>query len=184
MTVGGLSAFQGLYVVQHHSSGKQHYELLDEAAAEQARIADDMGLRVKHDFFPQFYSAKDELRFYRALGDKAKAEYWRSPLLLVRAGLYNLWSFWFQGKTNRATILNMILTIPFLILVTIGSLAAFRRELSIGLLLIFVAAFVAAHLPVIAVARYYIPLVPLLAIPAALPVASVIMHWGRIRFNN
>jgi len=177
MTQGGLAAFQGLYVVEHRSSGMQHHELLSAAAAEQERIADAMGVRVQHGFYPQFYSAIDEVRYYRALGKKAIAEYRRSPVLLLRVVLYNLWGFWFQGKTNKATVLNMALTIPFLFLVTIGMFAAMRRKLYVGPLILVVGAFVAAHLPIIAVARFYIPLVPLLAVPASLPISLALSRW-------
>jgi 4-amino-4-deoxy-L-arabinose transferase-like glycosyltransferase len=176
-TLGGLAAFQGLYVVEHRSTGKQHWELLNEAAEEQARIARDMGFRSQTTFFPQFYSAADEVRYYRALGDKAKAKYEKSPSLLLQVGAYNLWAFWFQGKTNKATTLNMVLTIPFLILSTIGAYVAVRRRFCVGPLLLVVTTFVAVHLPLIAVARFYIPLVPLLAVPAALPIALALLHW-------
>jgi len=177
MTQGGLAVFQGLYVVEHRSAGKQHHELLSAATKEQARIADAMGLRVQHGFYPQFYSATDEVRYYRALSEKAMAEYRKSPALLLRVGFYNLWAFWFQGKTNKATALNMALTFPFLFLVTIGMYAAIRRKLCVGPLMLVVGAFVAAHLPIIAVARFYIPLVPLLAVPAALPIALALLRW-------
>lgn len=176
-TLGGLVAFQGQYVAEHHSTGKQHWELLNEAAQEQERIARDMGFRRKLTFFPQFYSAADEVRYYRALGDEAKAKYEKSPSLLLQVGTYNLWAFWFQGKTTKATTLNMVLTIPFLILSTIGAYVAMRRRFCVGPLLLVVTAFVAVHLPLIAVARFYIPLVPLLAVPAALPIASGLLRW-------
>jgi 4-amino-4-deoxy-L-arabinose transferase-like glycosyltransferase len=177
MTIGGLAAFQGLYVVEHRSTGKQHHEILSDAAMEQARIADAMGLHVRHGFFPQFYSALDEVRYYRVLGEKAKAEYQKSPSLLLRVVLHNLWGFWFQGRTNQATALNMVLTIPFLFLFTIGTYAAMRRKFCVGPLLLVVGTFFATHLPIIALARYYVPLVPLLAVPAALPIALALLHW-------
>jgi 4-amino-4-deoxy-L-arabinose transferase-like glycosyltransferase len=177
MTIGGLAAFQGLYVVEHRSTGKQHHEILSDAAMEQARIADAMGLHVRHGFFPQFYSALDEVRYYRVLGEKAKAEYQKSPSLLLRVVLHNLWGFWFQGRTNQATALNMVLTIPFLFLFTIGTYAAMRRKFCVGPLLLVVGTFFATHLPIIALARYYVPLVPLLAVPAAMPIALALLHW-------
>jgi 4-amino-4-deoxy-L-arabinose transferase-like glycosyltransferase len=176
-TLGGLAAFQGLYVVEHPSSGKQHGELLNEAAEEQVRIARDMGFRSLPDFFPQFYSAADEVRYYRALGDSAKAKYEDSPSLLLKVGIHNLWAFWFQGKTSKATTMNMVLTIPFLILSAAGACVARRRRFCVGPLLLVVTVFVAVHLPLIAVARFYIPLVPLLAVPAALPIALALSRW-------
>jgi 4-amino-4-deoxy-L-arabinose transferase-like glycosyltransferase len=176
MTVGGLAAFQGLYVVEHRSAGKQNYEILSDAAMEQERIADEMGLHVRRGFFPQFYSAKDEVLYYQALGEKVKREYQKSPYLLLRVISHNLWGFWFQGRTDQATALNMFLTIPFLFLFTIGSYVAMRRKLGVGPLLLVVGTFIATHLPIIGLARYYIPLVPLLSIPAALPIAMVILY--------
>ena len=136
-----------------------------------------MGLRVQYDFFPQFYSATDEVCYYRALGEKTKAKYLKSPSLLLRVGVYNLWGFWFRGKTNQATKMNMAFTIPFLFLIVIGTYATMQRKICIWPLLLVVGAFIASHLFFIGVARYYIPLIPLLAVPAAFPIALVLLRW-------
>src|SRR5262249_24588902 len=63
MSIGGYTAFQGLYVVKNRHSGKEHSELLWEAVAQQFEIAKSMGLRFsdKDPFFPLFYSTDDEL---------------------------------------------------------------------------------------------------------------------------
>jgi hypothetical protein len=76
--------------------------------------------------------------------------------------------------------LNLALTIPLLILVIIGTFLSLRRKLLIVPLLAVVGGFMVVHLPVIAVARFHIPLVPLLAIPAALPVSwALLRKWPK-----
>jgi 4-amino-4-deoxy-L-arabinose transferase-like glycosyltransferase len=174
MTVGGLALFQGVEVVKHEGENKDHLELLDDAAVRQSRIAHEMGLHVHEDFFPQFYNVDDELKFYNELGRRAWEDYRNHPMLLVRAIVHNSWSFWFQGRTETATILDLFIMIPFLALSTIGAVLIIRREPRGWILVISIVAFMLPHLVIIALARHCSTIIPLLAVltSGCLPVAA------------
>jgi hypothetical protein len=164
MTVGGAAMFQGLYVVQHENENKNDFELLDDASLAQIGIGQSMHLRMKEDFFPQFYSPQDEVRFYRALGETAWHEYMASPSLIGRAVLHNLWSFWFEGRTRTATLLNIVIMVPFLALSIYGGIRAVRREPECWLLVAAIIAFMLPHLFIIALLRHATTLFPIMAI--------------------
>jgi 4-amino-4-deoxy-L-arabinose transferase-like glycosyltransferase len=181
MTVGGLVAFQGLYVVEHKGERQQHFQLLDRAAREQERIAQELGLKHRRAFFPQFYTAEDETFYYGHLGGIVMARFRESPALLARVALHNAWAFWFQGRNVRATLINTALVVPLLALVAAGLVLAYREKRRVTPLVLFVVSFVAAHLFMIAVARFYVPIIPLLAIPAAIAALRVVGHGLRGR---
>ena len=174
MTVGGLVAFQGLYVVEHEGEGKQHFELLNQASREQERIARELGLKHRPGFFPQFYTTEDETFYYGHLGSIVLARFRESPGLLATIAFRNAWAFWLQGRTARATLLNTVLTIPLLAMFVAGLVLAYREGRLITPVVLFIVSFVTAHLFMIAVARFYVPIIPLLAIPAAIAVAQVV----------
>lgn len=173
MTLQGGALFQGVHVVEGRASGKEHCTLLMEAVAEQDRIAQEMGMRYKPEFFPRFYRAKDEVRYYSHLGELGMQEYRRAPGLLAEAIAYNGYAFWFQGRTRRATTLNAIVTAPFLLLAASGLVIGRRRGFTFAPITLFVLMFYVVHLPIIAVARYHIPLIPLLAVPAGLALGAL-----------
>jgi 4-amino-4-deoxy-L-arabinose transferase-like glycosyltransferase len=175
MTVAGLAAFQGQYVVEHLSTGLPHRQILEGAAAQQLVIAREMQLRTKASFFPQFYDAQDEIRYYGELGHRTWARFLQRPTLLARAALYNSWAFWFQGRTPTATLLNSAVTAPFLALAAWGLMIGSRRGVDLTTILVSGASYYLPHLFILALARYYIPLVPLLAVLAALP-AEALVH--------
>ena len=165
MTVGGLAVFQGVEVVKHGGGeNKDHADLLDDAAVEQSRIAHEMGLRVHEDFFPQFYNVHDELEFYNELGRRAWEDYRNHPVLLARAIVHNSWAFWFQGRTETATILDLFIMVPFLALSTIGAVLIIYREPRGWILVISIIAFMLPHLVIIALARHCSTIIPLMAV--------------------
>ncbi len=175
MSVGGLAAFQGAYVAKNQGRGKEHAGLVFEAAAEQNEIARSMGLRFTDKgtpFFPQFYTIQDELTYYGHLGDLVLQDYRQHPSSLLKAVSYNAAAFWIQGRTAKATLYNALLTIPYLGLSIGGMVLALRQHCKIAPLVLFIGAFYVLHLPVIAMARYYVPLVPLLSI-----LASISLLW-------
>jgi hypothetical protein len=174
MTVGGLAAFQGQYVVMNLSSGKDHWVLLAEAAQRQGEIAQEMKLRNKGFFFRQFYSVADELSFYSELRRRTWKAYAESPSLVAKAVAYNTVAFWVQGKTARATAANALIALPFLWMVVIGVRNAWKQEHDITVLIVFAVCFILPHLLIVSVARFYIPLLPALGALAAVPLASVL----------
>jgi 4-amino-4-deoxy-L-arabinose transferase-like glycosyltransferase len=172
-TAGSVSFFQGQYVVKNMPSPKDHAVLLEEAADRQVDLARQMGLRSVGYFFQQFYSVADEMAFYSELSRQTWKEYARSPLLIFKAAAYNLIAFWVQGRTWSATAANAIIALPLLLLVAMGIRSAERQGYDVSLLVVFVACFLLPHLLIIAIARFYVPLLPPLAVLAAVPLASV-----------
>jgi 4-amino-4-deoxy-L-arabinose transferase-like glycosyltransferase len=172
MTVSGLAAFQGAYVIKHLDSKVEYVELLNHAADEQITIANSMGLKTKGWFFPQFFKVEDEVSFYRELGRRAAVDYRREPKLIVHAIVHNAWAFWMTGRTRRATMLNAILTLPLLTLSGIGLTIGIKRGLEVSQFALIIVVFMIPHLFILAMARYYIPLVPFVAILAAIPLAK------------
>ena len=173
-TLGGLAFFQGTYIVTHFATGREHHILLNEAAAEQGVIAQQMGLKFKPGFFPLFYSISDEIKYYDHLGDIVKSRFVEQPSLLLDVIGFNSIGFWVQGRTAKATALNTILVLPFLVLAIWGAYAGWRQSLMVGPILLFIGAFYVPHLPTIGMARYHVPLIPLLAILACIPLRYVI----------
>ena len=174
MSVGGMAAYQGLYIAAHRHTGREQYVLDKEAAAEMGSIAQQMRLKFKPGFFPQFYTISDEVKFYSHLGDLVKMRYVEEPSLLFDVIGFNSRGFWVQGRTAKATTLNMILVLPFLALAIWGAYAGWRKSLMVGPILLFVGTFFAAHVLILGQARYHVPLIPLLAVLACIPLRSVI----------
>jgi hypothetical protein len=179
MTVGGLAMFQGVHVVKNLGSGKEHWQLIDEAAADQLRVAREMNLRVRPEFFPQFYAPADEISYYDELGRRAWEELRSSPALLLRALGHNAWAFWFQGRSSRATLLNVLLTAPFLILMVLGAWRSRGAHTAHAAVLSAIVALILPYLLIIGMARYHVPLIPLVAIFAAVPIAELLVTAAR-----
>jgi 4-amino-4-deoxy-L-arabinose transferase-like glycosyltransferase len=172
MTVGGLALFQGSHVVKSLGSGKNHADVLEDAAREQTKIARELKLRVHDGFFPQFYNTTDELIYYSELGRRAWSEYMNSPLLMASAITYNCWAFWFQGRSSTSTWFNLTLTLPLLVLVALGINLARRNRVDITIPVVVAACFIAPHLLILSMARYHVPLLPVLCLFAAYPIAG------------
>lgn len=179
MTNSGLAIFQGTYIVKHHTSGDRVMDVLDRAAHEQLRVANEMKLRHIPGFFPLFYSAQDELAFSRELTRRALSEYSESPGLLLKALSHNGIAFWIQGRTPRATLLNAVLTTPLLVLAAIGFWLGRRSLFAVSVLLVGVLALLVPHLFVIGLARYHMPVIPLLALLASISIAGTWRYIGR-----
>jgi 4-amino-4-deoxy-L-arabinose transferase-like glycosyltransferase len=196
MTVSGLAAFEGNHVISNLDSSLPLYKMLADAVDEQMAIASSMGLRMHsgqeygaydfahesdRQFFPQFFRVEDEVAYYRELRRRAGDNYKRHPKLVLRAMAHNSWAFWAEGKTQRATLLNALLVTPLLLLSILGVFLGIRRGAYVVQFCVIVAALMLPYLVIIAEARYYIPIVPYLAILAAIPMASIIeaMTSGR-----
>ncbi len=174
MTVGGLAAFQGQYVVKNLFSGKDHGVLVEEASRKQGEIAKEMNLPMKGFCFPQFYSVADEVLYYSELGRRARKDYAESPSLVARAVAYNAVAFWVQGRTARATAANAVIAVPLLLMVAFGARSAWKQGRDISVLIVFSLCFILPHLLIMSMARYYIPLLPALSVLAAVPLASAL----------
>lgn len=182
MSVGGMAAFQGLYVVKNQHREEEHYEILWDAVGQQFEIAKSMGLRFsdKEPFFPLFYSTDDELRYYDRLGELVEDEFRQHPSVLFQTIGYNAVAFWFQGRTAKATFFNVFLSVPFLLLGVVGLGLSIFRKYPVAPLVLFIGTFYFAHLPILGVARYSIPLVPLISIFAAI----ALTRFGEVIFQK
>jgi 4-amino-4-deoxy-L-arabinose transferase-like glycosyltransferase len=167
MTVAGLAVFQGEEAERNIANGKDSWLLLIDAAEEQIRIGHEMGLRMRDDFFPQFYTARDEVAFYSELARRGWAEYRKDPMLLARAVIHNSWAFWFQGRTTKATLVNIAILAPFILASVYGSMLAIRKDRKAWILVISIVAYIVPHLFIIAVARYCGAIVPLMCVLTA-----------------
>lgn len=172
MTVGGLAAFQGAYFIQHLDSHRENVEIMEQAADEQVAIANAMGLKQKGRFFPQFPRVSDEVLFYRELGRRAMDGYKHDPRLILRGIVHNTWAFWAGGRTLKVELLNAIVALPFLGLSGIGLAVGIRKGLAVFQFFLITVAFIVPHLLILAMARYYIPIVPFVAILAAIPLSD------------
>jgi 4-amino-4-deoxy-L-arabinose transferase-like glycosyltransferase len=167
MTVTGLAMFQGEEAERNAGNGKDSKDLLDDAAKEQVRIGHEMELRMREEFFPQFYRIQDEISFYDELAHRGWNQYREHPALLARIIVHNSWAFWFQGRTSKATLINIIVMLPFILISLCGAVIAVRRQRRSWILVIAVVMYVLPHLVIIAVARYSSAVVPLMCVLAA-----------------
>ena len=172
MTVYGQVVFQESYAIKHLDSNLEFFELYNHAADEQTAIAKAMGLKSKGYFFPQFYKVEDEVSFYRELGRRGVDQYRREPRLILQGIIHNAWYFWVGGRTRQATIFNVTLVLPLLALSAIGLRAGIKMGLDVFQFIVVIIAFMIPHLLIFAVARYSIPLIPFVAILAAIPLAK------------
>jgi len=172
MTLDGMAWFQGSYVIKHLDSNLEYFEILNHASDEQTTIANAMGLKSKGVFFIQFFTVEDEVSFYRELGRHGLDEYRREPWLILQGIIHNAWYFWVGGRTHQATIFNIILVLPLLALSAIGLRAGIKLGLDVFQFILVTIAFMIPHLLILAEARYHIPLIPFLAILAAIPLAN------------
>lgn len=175
MSVLGVSAGHGLYVCKNLSLSKGTGSLVGEAAGLQRKAAEQQGLQFRNKFYQFFYSANDEVEFSRYLLKQVVEEYKESPTLLIKCVSKNIFNFWFAGRNTQATVLNMIVQLPYLVMALMGVFISIRRQqaaISIPIVL-FICYYVAVHLPILAVVRYTVPLIPLLAILITIP------YWPR-----
>jgi 4-amino-4-deoxy-L-arabinose transferase-like glycosyltransferase len=172
MTLDGMAVFQGSYLIKHLDSDLEYFEIFNHASDEQTAIAKAMGLKTKGWFFVQFFTVEDEVSFYRELGRRGIEEYRREPRLILQGILHNAWHFWVGGRTHKATIFNAILTLPLLALSIIGLRTGIKMGLNVLPFILITIAFMIPYLLILAVARYHIPLVPFMAILAAIPLSN------------
>lgn len=168
-SVLGVSAQAGQYICSHLSEGKPWWLLDREAAHERSRLAIELGYPFNgsyDSYYQVFYRTSDEIAFSKALLGRVVNEYRSSPALFLRVLRSNLFNFWFTGKTRAATSANVVVQLPYLLLAGIGFLIALRNQqarivIPIALLIAYV---VAVCIPILAQARYSVPLIPLLSI--------------------
>jgi 4-amino-4-deoxy-L-arabinose transferase-like glycosyltransferase len=166
-SVLGVSAQAGEYICAHRFENKPWYLLDREAAQERSKIALALGYRFEDGYYYQsFYSTQDEMSFSAYLARQVFGNYARDPLLCAKCMALNVFNFWFEGKTWTTTIMNIVVQLPYLIFAVMGTLVCVKsgRWQTIGPLVLFILYVMAVHMPILAQARYSVPLIPLLSI--------------------
>ncbi len=178
-SVLGVSAQAGQYIGRHLPEGKPWWLLDREASRERDRLALKLGYQFKdgsEGYYQIFYNSGDEIRFSKYLVDQVVTEYRESPLLLVRCIGQNVLNFWFAGKTWATTVANAVVQLPYLVLALVGLVYCLRHvETRTAVpLALFIGYVMAVHLPILAQARYSMPLISLLSILATIGLASIL----------
>jgi len=168
MTVRGSASFQGLHI-NISDPGEDVQRRMNNAARRQNVIAREAGYNFREGYMQHFYKTSDEVAFDKLLYGIVVREYTRNPALLVSTAMKNSLRFWFQGRTRKATMLNVVIVLPYLCLALAGVVVGLRRRLKIVPMLVLIVAFMIPHLPMIALARHQTPLIPVLCILGCLP---------------
>jgi 4-amino-4-deoxy-L-arabinose transferase-like glycosyltransferase len=174
----GVSAQAGQYIGTHLFEGRPWWLLDREASRERDRVAVSLGYAYEdgqNGYYQTFYKTTDEVKFSDYLLKKVVNTYKRSPLLFIRCLAQNLFNFWCAGKTWSATAANTLLQVPLLVLAGIGTIRGLkdRGKQAVGLLVLFIGYVMAVHLPILAQARYSVPLIPLVSILASMGLVAV-----------
>lgn len=175
-SVLGVSMQAGQYICEHRSSGEPMWRLDREASYERDDLAHSLGYSFKQsDFYYQtFYSPADEVSFSSALSRQVVGVYRSDPLLCLKCVSSNLIYFWSAGKTEQSTVANTIVQLPYLILAIAGVVVSMRNHhfRLIGILVLLILYFLCVHAPILAQARYSMPLIPFISILAGIALES------------
>jgi 4-amino-4-deoxy-L-arabinose transferase-like glycosyltransferase len=164
-SITGIAAFQGLHLNKQTSMSRYLATNLSEAIEQQRTIASDLKLdSISKGAFQYFFNAKDELIYSDYLVKHTYSEYLNTPTLIMKGIIGNAFGFWFRGKSLMSTVVNLFVVLPLIIFSIHGCLIAFKRKYQISLLLLVILTVYAPHIFLIGLARYHLPLVPLLAI--------------------
>src|SRR5260370_13034370 len=174
-SVLGISSHAAQYICTHYSENKPWVLLDREAAHERSKLALDRGYPFKDVYYQGFYSTHDELKFSEYLARRVFAEYESAPLLCARCVSFNLFDVWFAGKSWESTGMNILVQLPYMILAVIGIVACVRnnRFTVIGPFVLFIVYVVAVCVPILAQARYSVPLIPFLSVLASIAVVAL-----------
>lgn len=158
---------------------KNFWEIDEEGAAERNELARSLGYEFRGGYFQGFFKTRDEFDFCSLVLRKTLDGYIQDPVLFVKCSGMNLFNFWFVGKRWKIALLNMLLHIPFILVALAGAYLLWKRNQmkQVEVVILFILYLYAVHVPVLAQARYSVPLVPFLAI---LPSIAIINFW-RIR---
>ncbi len=179
-SVVGVSAQTGQYILTHHSSDDRRVDR--EAAQERNDLATELGYPFVAGYYQCFYSSADELKFSSYLLKRVAAEYERSPELFLRVVATNLVYFWIGGKTGSSVRMNMIVQLPFLLLAIVGAVLCMRnhRFILIAPMLLLIIYSIGVSVPILAQARYSVPLIPYLSILACASIGVIQPLFGGV----
>ena len=183
-TVSGIAFQTGEYVCRNRDTGHTLQELDYAARLERGEIARAAGYHFEDNFFPFFYSAKDEVEFNRDLTRRVMHYYLSNPSVFIQCASLNLVNFWIAGKKPWVSALNAVVQIPYVLLALLGAVWLVRRAGSnyVTPILLVIAYHMAIHSISIAQARYTVSLVPLLAVLGAQPLTEL-WAWASARLR-
>lgn len=180
-SVLGVSAQAGQYIGKHLFDGESFWLLDRKAARERDRVAEQLGLPFEdgnEGYYQTFYKSQDEIEFSRVLFERVLQTYKQDPLLFARCISQNMLGFWVAGKTWAITAVTAVLQIPYLLLAGFGAfvgLKSERREM-VGIVFLVILYTMAVHAPLLAQARYSVPLNPLVSVLVWLGVSRLRGH--------
>lgn len=183
-SVGGMALQVGNYICTHDDGKKGFHERDVDAATARQQLAGQLGYRFSGDYYLYFYDPHDEVSFNSELSRRVTQQYLHSPAIFAKCAAENLVSFWFAGKTGTSTLLNTCIQLPYLLLALAGLAVGFRQAdgALLACLLLFVVYTVAVYAPIHAQARYSVPMVPILAMFGAIPLARGLQrHFAKQR---
>jgi hypothetical protein len=168
-SVLGVSAQAGQYICSHITPERRLVDLDREASRERVRLAEEAGFRVERGYYQAFYASEDELTFSRYLLKRVVVEYEKRPWLCVKCLAYNAAAFWCAGKTWGSTAINAVIQIPYLFLAATDVARRIRekRFRAIGPLVLITAYTMGVSVPILAQARYSVPVIPFVSALAA-----------------
>jgi len=175
-SVFGVSAQAGEYICAHRSEGKPMWVLDREAAFQRSDIGHRLGYQFRNDYYYQtFYRSIDELTFSSVLTQRVFAEYRQNPLLCLKCVSGNFINFWFAGRTEQSTLTNVLVQLPYLILGGVGLVLGLRNSGArvLGPLVLFMAYFMSVYVPILAQARYSMPLIPFVSVLGGISIAAI-----------
>ena len=182
-SVLGVSAQAGQYMCEHRSSGEPLRQIDREAAYERDDLARALGYKFKTDdfYYQTFYATADEISFSNYLFARVKEKYVQDPLLCLKCVSSNLIWFWTAGKNEEETIANALVQLPYLMLGIAGVLLSLRggTQKVIAPMAVFAVYIVCVCMPILAQARYSMPLIPFISI-----FAGVTIEWIRSSRNR
>jgi 4-amino-4-deoxy-L-arabinose transferase-like glycosyltransferase len=177
-SVMGVSAQAGQYINTHLFEGRPWWLLDREASRQRDKVAAQLGYPFEdgpQGYYQTFYQSGDEIKFSNYLFHRVVTNYWDSPALFARCIAQNALNFWFAGKTWSATAINAAVQLPYLILAGMGIVYCLknRRIRLAGPIVLFITYIWAVHAPILAQARYSIPLIPLVSSLGAIGLVAV-----------
>lgn len=183
-SVLGVSAQAGQYIGRHLFEGRPWYLLDREASRERDKTALALGYPFKdgkNGYYQSFYRSEDEIKFSNYLFKEVVSEYAKTPLLFAKCVGLNVFNFWFAGKTWMATLGNFVVQFPYLILASVGMVIGFRtgQAKSVGPIVLLIGYVFAVHVPILAQARYSVPLFPLVCVLASMGLEGVYRKAAR-----
>jgi len=174
--VQGLAVHAGQYICKRLTFDNGIQKLDREAAAERGRLASELGYEFRGGYYQYFFRTADEHEFSNYLFKTGIMEYTTSPGLLVKCASSNLFNFWFAGKNWRATAMNVIVQLPFLLLAAFGIWIGVRKGRSETILpiVLLIAYLMSVHAAIFAQARYSVPLIPFVSVLACYGLAAIV----------